>query len=1063
MFIKLRGVAFTLLFVFLLGTFAFGQEQFGEVRGTITDPQGAAVANASVTIVGNTVGFRRTVTANSDGVFNIRQVPPGKYTVTVSATGGFAEQTKEDTQVVLGVATTVNFQVSVEGATAVVNVTDDLGVPVDTSESKVQTSVTAAKMELLPTGNSFSSVIKTAPGARGESKSGGYSIDGASGSENSFVIDGQEVSNFRTGTLNSNNNISTEFVQEVQIKSSGFEAQYGGATGGVINVVTRGGTNEFHGAGAIQFQDPRLNGKARPSLLNFTTGVLGSGTAGTYKQNVETFTSPKSQGSDFFPTLKLSGPIAKDKLWFYTAYTPQYYSSDVTTNFYNSAPAATRVYRFSERYQATTTYESAFARLDASPFESLRLSGTYLWNPQVSDGVIPFGTSSFGGSPASVNFGGTIGTLTGANLYSRQGGRQSSNNVTAQANWTPTSYLSISGRYSRGFLNEKNGNYFVPTGTRYLCYAGDLTNPNACPQGLYDPSNSAVVKDVSIRNNMEGDATYYFTGGGSHELKGGYQRFRIFNDVDSGYITTGRIDTWYNGTTIADLGSLATPNPNAIGSGRLIRYGAFGAAENTNQSLYVQDKWQIARRLTMNLGVRFEKEDLPSFNNYAPPINFGWGDKVAPRVGASFDVFGDGSTKIFGSYGKFYDRLKFELPRGSFGGNFYRVDFFDILPGDGPTRTAYTLASILGNFDDAPGGECPTTGFIGSGLSRCQYDYRIASNNPNATVEDGLVDPDLKPFSSNEFTIGFERNLTELYVFRSRYTHKNVLNAIEDAGVQNAAGSEAYIIGNPGSGMHLRALTEFGYLRSTTPQRRYDGVDVSIERSLKNNYYFNGNYTWSRLYGNYSGLASSDENGRTSPGVNRFFDLPFLGFTASGQKDNGLLATDRTHVFNAYGGYIFDWMGSKSNSTDLSFYTTVQSGTPQTSTIGWVTTVIFDKRGDLGRTPTFSQTDFAVTHKYRFGRDNKYVFSADLSIFNLFDEMNVTSVSTSYSNVTMNQATFGLGIVEGVNAFTAGQLFDQIKTYLNNSNYPNRINSAYGMADGWQGARSVRFGLRFSF
>ena len=110
------------------------------------------------------------------------------------------------------------------------------------------------------------------------------------------------------------------------------------------------------------------------------------------------------------------------------------------------------------------------------------------------------------------------------------------------------------------------------------------------------------------------------------------------------------------------------------------------------------------------------------------------------------------------------------------------------------------------------------------------------------------------------------------------------------------------------------------------------------------------NYTYSRLYGNYSGLASSDEAGRTSPGVNRFFDLPHLGFTAEGNPDNGRLATDRPHVFNAYGAYIFDWMGNKANETTASFFTTIESGTPVTSTVGFYTTSIFLHRGDLGRT-----------------------------------------------------------------------------------------------------------------
>lgn len=395
--------------------------------------------------------------------------------------------------------------------------------------------------------------------------------------------------------------------------------------------------------------------------------------------------------------------------------------------------------------------------------------------------------------------------------------------------------------------------------------------------------------------------------------------------------------------------------------------------------------------MTLNLGVRFEKEDLPSFNGLAPPINFGWSDKIAPRFGFAYNIFGDGKTKIFSSFGRFYDRLKFELPRGSFGGDFYRLDFFEILPGE--TFSQFNLQNILGNSNGRA--VCASTGFIASGArSRCQQDLRIASNDPNASIFDGgKVEPDLKPFRQTEFTVGAERQLSRDYVLRARYTFKNVDSAVEDAGIRNAEDSEAYIVGNPGEGLHLELLKQLGYEKSIKPQRRYDGLEFVVEKRLSNNYYFNVNYTLSRLYGNYSGLASSDEagltgNARLAPGVTRSFDLPYIGFTATGEPDNGRLETDRPHVFNAYGAYIFDWFGSKANSTEFSAFQTVASGTPQTTRIyivSNITPTIFTKRGDLGRSPTFSQTDFNITPRYRFGRDNRFTVVGDLNFLNLFD------------------------------------------------------------------------------
>jgi|CXWL01.1.fsa_nt_gi hypothetical protein len=1059
------------LSVLIFSASAFAQSQFGEITGTVSDQNGAVVPNASVTITGISIGLNRTVSADSNGYYAARQLPPGNYNVSVAAISGFAAQTLKNQLVVLEKTTTVNFTMST-AASATVDVSGgDLVAPVDQSESKVQTNVSAAKIELLPKGVDFTSLLKTAPGTRGEGLAGGFSIDGASGSENVFIIDGQEVSNFRTGTLNSNNAIPTQFVQEVQIKSSGFEAEFGGATGGVINVVTKGGSNDMHGEFGAQFNTQKLNGDPRPTQLRFT-----SGTGAAFVQTIEYFNAPKNQNSSFFPTANLNGRIIKDKLWYSASYTPQVFDFSTTTTFYNNAPAATRVVNNVQKYTASDRFEYAFARLDAAPTNTLRLSSTFLWNPIIRQGVIPFGTASFGGSPASVVLGGT--TYAGQDLYSRQGGRQNSNNFTAQASWTPLSSIISSFRFSRGFLNEKIGGYFVPTITRFICQVGGSAAQiaaGACSTGTVDPVNSQITRDVSIRKNYEADFTYFVNRGVRQEIKAGYQRFKITNDVSRGYKGLGRVDLYY-GYTIQDLGAPSTPNPLAIGAGELIRFGTDGKASNTNQSLYIQDKVQFGGRFTVNAGVRIEKEDLPSFNGLAPPISFGWGDKIAPRLGFAFGLNKGGTSKIFGSYGKFYDRLKFELPRGSFGGDFYRIDFFDILPTSGNFRTAFTLANIVGNFNDAPGGRCPITGFIGSGLSRCQFDYRIASNDPNATIYTGAVDPKAKPFQQEEFTVGLQHELSRNFVLSSRFVYKDVKEAIEDAGIINLEGSEAYIIGNPGSGLHLQLLQQLGYARSTEPQRNYKAWDISLDRRLANNYYFNMNYTYSRLFGNYSGLASSDEGGRTSPGVNRFFDLPYIGFTASGKKDNGLLGTDRPHVFNAYGAYIFDWMGSKTNSTEFSAYTTFQSGTPQSTLITFITPVFLTERGDMGRTEMLTQTDFAISHKYKFGRDSRFTVAGDLNVLNLFDEANVTSLFTTKSAVSTNPGNttaFGtthinpdgsVNYPRAINDFTSGALLGQINTYLAGSaTVLNRTDARYGRPNGYQGPRSVRFGLRFIF
>ncbi|HEX8267798.1 MAG TPA: carboxypeptidase regulatory-like domain-containing protein [Pyrinomonadaceae bacterium] len=1095
-----------LLVVLCLSASVFAQETAGNIEGTVKDPTGAVVPNATVLVsaadrtdttnASSTTGFRRTTQTNSDGFFRVLQVPPGLYNVRVEPISGFGAATVQNVQVVLETTTPVNVSLTpVGGGENIVDIQAS-DQPVDPTDTKVATSITAQRIELLPKGTNFTSILNTVPGTRGESNAGGFSVDGASGSENVFIIDGQEVTNFRTGTLNGNNNIPTQFVQEVQVKSSGFEAEFGGATGGVINVVTKGGGNDIRGEFGIQFATPKLNGNPRPSLLFFAAST----TPGfVYPNTTEYFSAPKAGGTNVFPTANLSGPIIKDKLWFFGSYTPQYSITEYNAQYFTNRPAAFRTLSTTQDYRLKRTSHYAFARLDASPTNNLRLTSTFTWNPIVDKGALPVGTVSLGGAPPSATFPG-IGTLTGSQLTNRQGGRQNSNNVTAQATWTPTSSLVISGRFSRGFLNEKLGSYFIPTTGRYRCIENFGNVAGGCTQGFADPVNSGVVKDASVRTNYEGDATYITNGFlGRHEFKGGYQRFKILNDVDRGYQNKGIFDFYY-GRSIDDyLGAPVDPSclsapgvfgpctRNAagtvtnrapicaagqtagciLGAGELTRFGTVGKAQNTNQSIYIQDKWQPLNNLTLNVGVRAEKEDLPSFNGNAPPINFGWSDKIAPRIGVAWDVLSDGKTRVFASYGKFYDRLKFELPRGSFGGDFFRVDFFEIFPGQ--TFTNFTIPNVIGSFNDAPGGSCPATGFIASGArSRCQQDFRIASNDPNATIFTGAVDPNLKPFQQTEFTAGVERQFGRDFVVRSRYTFKNVDEAIEDAGILNTEGSEAYIIGNPGQGLHAELLKTLGYEKSTQPQRRYDAFEITLEKRLSNNYYFNANYTLSRLYGNYSGLASSDEAGRNSPGVNRFFDLPFIGFTAAGKPDNGRLTTDRPHVFNAYGAYIFDWMGSKANSTDISFFTTAQSGTPVTTVIPFIIGVtagspIFTERGDMGRTPMFTQTDFAVTHRYRFGRDERFTMAFDLNILNAFDEENVTNIFNNPARGTFGFGSTGFGggsFVDIINRYNRGELLNAINALIA---APATTDPRYKQPNGFQGPRSVRFGFRLLF
>ena len=400
---KFKFISLVLSLVFCSALIAFGQETGGSIEGTVKDTTGAVVPGVEVTITSSgrtqgarqdaTTGFVRTVTTGENGFFRVLEIPPGFYTITTSATSGFGIATVNNIEVVLGKSTPIDIALGAAGGTNVVDVNAGDAIAIDPTDNKIQTNITAQQAELLPKGTNFTSLLQVAPAVRNEPLSGGFQIDGASGSENTFIVDGQEVTNFRTGSLNISNNLPFSQVAEIQVKSSGFEAEFGGATGGVINVVTKGGSNDFHGEFGASFRIEKFQAGPRPFSRLFRTGTVGSATNPFFQTN-EYIRSPRDGGTDFFPTANFSGPIVKDKVWFFASYSPQYLNTNRTINFVSSDPrgrtarnpafidplTGTRTTgENTEVYRQKQINEYGFLRVDANPTSNLRVTGQFTY------------------------------------------------------------------------------------------------------------------------------------------------------------------------------------------------------------------------------------------------------------------------------------------------------------------------------------------------------------------------------------------------------------------------------------------------------------------------------------------------------------------------------------------------------------------------------------------------------------------------------------------------------------------------------------------------------------
>ncbi len=1022
---------------------ASGQAPTGSISLTVRDQTGAPVPGATVTLTpkpnGLAAGGTANATTDEKGKADIVNIAPGEYRLEAKYTGfrnGFVS-----VNVFSEFVQKVELFLDAGLSTAVIVIVDQNKRPdgVITSESD----------EPLPSDPSFKSLLDTSHFVRVEDLTGGVSNDGSTGADNTYFIDGQEVTNPITGVLNTNHNLPLTLLQEVRVKSGAATAENNGSIGGVVSVITRGGNNEWRGDFGISFAPRGLNGSFRPVLNRF-----GAGTG-----QVEYFQPNKDKSNAYFPHGSISGPVLKDKLWFFGSYSPQIFQNRRTIDYFNTnAPG--RTVTQSIDYKQTVRSEFAYLRLDAQPLKTLKGNISYLWNPIVQDGTLPSIVEGLGGSP---QFG---GSLSGAALLATRGGRSNANMVNGSVTWTPNRLLFVNLRAGYNFLNEKLNSYGGRNETRYLCStAGQPQNfPGSnCSPGFNTGDNYVSKFDVKKRTSLAADGGLTGVNAfGRHQIRFGYQYDRVASEVDEGYADTGYVVLYY-GLPISSLIGL-TPTPGNLGSGFLQRFGVVADVKGYNQAVYGQDTWSMGDRVEVLIGARLENEDVPDYG-LPDKIKFGWNDKISPRVGVAIDPLGNGKTRIDAGYFWNFDRLKFNFSQG-LGANVFSRDYFEILPSRGVAYNSYTYTNILGG-DTSYTPQCPFANPVG--YSVCRFTFTPFIGIP-PFPPDPDIDPNLKPTRQETFTVGLSQDLGNGFEVQGRYIHKELKNVVEDVGYFNEQGSENYILANPGQGLICTVTIAAGN-KCPKAERKYDAVEIALDKR-SGNYFFNTSYTWSRLFGSYSGLSSSDELGRSAPNSTRSFDLPHLGFTANGAADNDLLPGDRPHVFKANGGYSHRWASDQ--ITSASAFTTVQSGTPLTTfySLYNVQTSILFGRGDLGRTERFTETDLRVSHKFGIGSDRRYLIELSSDILNLFDEQNELGRQTSISVTNFTAATLtaaGCTTCSGqpgvfYTIFNNGGIQQYIQNYLNTNGTSNSgLRNDYNLPNQFQQPRSVRFGVRVTF
>jgi len=251
---RLSAVLVTFALVFTAATAA--QERFGTLQGKVTDEQGQPVPGVTVTVTNAQSGAPRTFVTDANGQYLASDLNPGRYNVVFDLTG-FTKVERNDVSVVLGRTFAVDAQMRVGQIAESVQVTAEATPLVDTRSTLIAHNVSAEEFDRLPKARSFQSVALTAPSVNQGEVEGGMQINGASGAENSFTVDGIVTNSLVNGQ--SRQNTVFEYLQEVQVKTSGISAEYGGALGGVVSAVTKSGGNAFHGEGHYYFEGSALS------------------------------------------------------------------------------------------------------------------------------------------------------------------------------------------------------------------------------------------------------------------------------------------------------------------------------------------------------------------------------------------------------------------------------------------------------------------------------------------------------------------------------------------------------------------------------------------------------------------------------------------------------------------------------------------------------------------------------------------------------------------------------------------------------------------------------------
>ena len=602
----------------------------GSIRGAVKDDTGGVLPGVTVTASSPSLVGLRTVVTGGDGSYDFPGLAIGTYKVQATLSGfapsvvqGLELKAGQTLKADLGMKAGLSETVTVEGSAII-----------DVVSVEQQNDISAETFNALPRGRSWESIVEIAPSVNTEdiNRTRGLSFQGASVHENVYIVDGVDAT--ETAFASQGQDVVFEFLDNIQVKSGFLGAEYGGALGGVVNMQTKSGSNEFKGGLNFQYSGSKLTGDPRQRLRS----------DGVYIQDPE----DKSRVIDFGGFI--GGPIRKDKLWFFAGFMPQ--NTDVSRSVTYANPSTT------VNVDGTNRRPFASSKLTWRAAQDLTINASFQYAPRKEVGRLPsFDLTDDRNSDFKV-----LGTERNRSTYA------------LNADWVASPSVFVNA--FAGYYTQRGGSLGVPVGDRYRCVTSNLTIPGvpadlqcaANYQTLLD--NNPTLKDENDRLSMGASANFSFKAAGSHSLKVGAQ-YALPKSTTENLLTGERVDLHWNLSQIGIRGQ--------YGFWRNITISNKGASKSKNAAVFVQDQWTKSR-VTFNLGLRLENEVDQPLTSPADTVNrdikFGWSEKVAPRLGVAWDVKGDSSWRVYANAGYFYDIMKQSATQLLFGSREFKFDYY---------------------------------------------------------------------------------------------------------------------------------------------------------------------------------------------------------------------------------------------------------------------------------------------------------------------------------------------------------------------------------------------------